>query len=354
MYGSDGSRSSSSESQEGTTLLDQLLNYPILENLFQRLSTRVYKPYKNVIKPTLSRFSILDTSSDILKYNKIYVREGKTENTIGYLMTLSNDSQVAEIYNDYGIEGSTEVTNMRYPPSMVQFLRYRSYTAYDLLWYINNTTSTSPKDLLLTREEIGMLFTLSKDALYTLISYTGQYTGPINEACMLFSLMFGIQLPYIEPHIQYSYPNVGPMEIWISADKVHGITANYNNLYGPYLYCSTLLVTNIDRLLFKVNNRNIDSYIQEYAIIVPNNVDNKPKYVLEELSRYEPILYRPKHIQFPPLLQDKFELAKKQLEVFTTSEIIAFYQVPTTGWNNFEELVQVIINKIYGKPQVKR
>jgi hypothetical protein len=347
MHVGKNSRGSESESYEEETVLDELLAYPVFEELFQKLATRTYKPYKKVIKPNLPRGFEINTISDLLKYNKVYIREGVTENTIGYLMTLLDDSRVASIYNDYGIEGTTEVTDMRYPPFMVQFLRHHARTAYDLLWYINNTVGTSPRDSLLTIEEMDMVFSLPEYHLHLLISYAQQYSGPIDKACMLFSLMFGIQLPYIEPNPEYSYPDIGPLEMWVSANKIHGITTNYNNLYGPYLYCSLFPLTDMDRLLFKVKNNNIDSYIQEYAIVVPNNIINKPKYVLEELSRYQMILYRPVDIKFPITLSNKLQLAKEQLAPFTTRELVTYYGIPIVGWENFDGLVQAIINKLY-------
>jgi hypothetical protein len=112
MHVGKNSRGSESESYEEETVLDELLAYPVFEELFQKLATRTYKPYKKVIKPNLPRGFEINTISDLLKYNKVYIREGVTENTIGYLMTLLDDSRVASIYNDYGIEGTTEVTDM--------------------------------------------------------------------------------------------------------------------------------------------------------------------------------------------------------------------------------------------------
>lgn len=299
----------------------------IQDHILHKIFLYPFTKYKTgLVKGNIESFNVNNLLLNAIE-NYRMIKEDTYVEMMEYIMVMLGDSFVGRVANFIGITSTSFVD------------------IYNLLWYINMRDNKVIGKLRLSKDEIQWVSSLTTESLYNLVNLQGSYNGSSERSSLLFTALYGAVIPLFLVSERYDIVKNYPANIaWILADKLYNMSNDQDNILPPYYYISSKELSPVELIIVNINENNVDVLAKQYGVVFPVGVTsstNKVKYMLKEITRYGPIINRPSNLVPPSKISPVFSVALKQLEQFTSQEIINVYWVDG-DWNDYRSLVSHI------------
>lgn len=233
---------------------------------------------------------------------------------------------------------------------------------YDLLWYINVVSFNNNNNM----EIRSYVSSLDAAQLLIVINETLFQSGSLetyrentNRAALIFTLISGVSLPYIEKSFLRSkdvtrYP---PASVWyITTQMYYFDDKSLGDNPGPYEYLLSQSDSKEENIAVAVNENTVIAIMNHMNIIAPSDQvfnrtpENLIKFTINELKTYRTIFSRSRDfvgqvLDLRTIIENEdIAEAEELLAFYTIGELINKYEPSKNSWTNREELIDIIID----------